>query len=531
MSARPSGGSRLAAPGVLVAGRSRPRPRMPWAARRVSSSDTAFVAVTALVCLGALFRFWDIGHQGLWYDESDTALLMRFSAGRMLGLIPTTESTPPLYFCVAWVWVHVFGDGAAGLRSLSAVCGAAMIPVAYLTASQMVSRRAGLICAALTACSPLLVWYSQEARAYEMLALLSAVSLLGTVRVVRDPTPGRISLWGLAAALALATHYFALMLVAGEVVWMLFVHRRRRPLIAGILVVILCGAAVAVLAIHQNHTGNDSWIAKESLRLRLAQIVPQYILGTGTPARTALKFSGCALALGALALVFRLPRDPRHGALIAGGLALGGFGLSLAFGAVGCDDLITRNLIELWLPAAIAVSGGLSSVSVPRTATAAVAAGLCAIGIVAIVGVASDSDLQRPDWPGVARVLGDAPPAGQARAILIQRFRTLLPLSLRLPHLHVLHHPARVSEFDVIAMRSPRQPMCWWGAECNLYSSRMQRGYRIAGLRVVARRRVSQFEITELRAAQPILLSRAAVSRSLSTTELSHDELMVQPSS
>ena len=163
-----------------------------------------------------------------------------------------------------------------------------------------------------------------------------------------------------------------------------------------------------------------------------------------------------------------------------------------------------------------------------RRAGITVTAGVCAIGVVAAISVASDSSFQRPDWPGVVRALGEVPSAGQSRAILIQRYQTLLPLSLDLPDLHRLRRPVRVSQLDVIAMHSPRQSLCWWGAECNLISSQVQPRYRIPGLQIVGRRHVRQFEILELHARRPILLTPAAVSHSLATTDLSQDILMVQ---
>ena len=92
----------------------------------------------------------------------------------MLGLIPQTESTPPLYYCVAWVWARVFGYGEAALRSLSALAGVLPCRSRTAPARKLVSRRAGLIAAALAACNPLLIWYSQEARSYELLVLLTS---------------------------------------------------------------------------------------------------------------------------------------------------------------------------------------------------------------------------------------------------------------------------------------------------------------------------------------------------------------------
>ena len=134
----------------------------------------ATAAVAALTLLGATLRFARLGAQGFWFDEGNTALLVHLSPGRMLGLIPQSESTPPLYYCAAWVWARLFGFTEAGLRSLSAVAGVVAIPVAYATGRKLISKRVGVIAAALTACSPLLIWYSQEARSYSLLLALSA---------------------------------------------------------------------------------------------------------------------------------------------------------------------------------------------------------------------------------------------------------------------------------------------------------------------------------------------------------------------
>ena len=121
-----------------------------------------------------------------------------------------------------------------------------------------------------------------------------------------------------------------------------------------------CGLALIPLAISQNGTGHDSWIAAAPLGLRLRQIVPQFLIGTGAPARTVLRDVAIALVALALARLLIAGSDERDGALVAGGLALAGFVLSLVLVAVGFDDLITRNIIALWLPAALVVAGGLA---------------------------------------------------------------------------------------------------------------------------------------------------------------------------
>jgi 4-amino-4-deoxy-L-arabinose transferase-like glycosyltransferase len=493
-------------------------------------------AVLALTALAALLRCYRLGHQGYWFDEANTALLVSFSPGKMLDLIPQKESTPPLYYCVAWAWARVFGAHEVGLRSLSALAGVLLVPVAYGATAKLITRRAGLAVAALTACNPLLIWYSQEARSYALLALLSGLALLAFAYARAAPSPRLLAAWVLVCALALATHYYAVVAVAPQAAWLLAEHRRVRAARVAVGVVALCGVALIPLALSQNATDHDSWIAHSPLGLRLAQIIPQFLIGTGAPARELLKLLAMALALIALALLIRSAGSGRRvprGALLSGGLALSGFVLSLAFAAAGSDALITRNIIALWLPAAIALAAGLS-VPRPRLLGAALSVALCAIGATAAIGVAFDYNLQRPDWRPVARLLGTEPAAGVAggverRAILIQHYKTLLPLSLYLPHLQgFLSGSERVQELDVISMTSPQQPLCWWGAACNLIPSQMQRSYSIPGFHELWIRRAHQFTIMRLVAEHPLALTRAAVSRALRTTTLRDDEILIQ---
>src|SRR5271165_2367839 len=128
-------------------------------ASRTWPTRASWWAVGVLTALAAVLRFYHLGHQGFWFDEANTALLVGFSPGKMLGLIPQTESTPPLYYMAAWVWARVFGSTEPGLRSLSALAGVLVVPVVYGASAKLVSRRAGVITAALAACSPLLIWY------------------------------------------------------------------------------------------------------------------------------------------------------------------------------------------------------------------------------------------------------------------------------------------------------------------------------------------------------------------------------------
>ena len=81
--------------------------------------------VAGLALAGAALRFSTLGVQSYWADEGVTVHLLRMSFGGMLSAIPDSESTPPLYYALAWCWSKLFGTGEWGLRSLSAVIGTA----------------------------------------------------------------------------------------------------------------------------------------------------------------------------------------------------------------------------------------------------------------------------------------------------------------------------------------------------------------------------------------------------------------------
>jgi mannosyltransferase len=508
------------------------RPGAPARAAGVRAllADPAVAAVTALTVLGAVLRFYRLGHQGFWFDEGNTALLVHFSPGKMLGLIPQTESTPPLYYSIAWVWARIFGYGEVGLRSLSALAGVALIPVVSGAGAKLVSRRAGVIVAALAACNPLLIWYSQEARSYELLALLTSVSLLAFAYARVSPRPRVLVAWVIACALALATHYYAALVVVPEALWLLYVHRRSRPMQIAFGVVALCGLGLIPLAIGQQSTGRANWIASAPFGRRLGQVVPQFAAGFDGPAHSVLEPLAIAIVLLALVLLLiRSEPEPRRGALLAGGIALAGMLISLALVVVGFDDLLTRNLLAIWAPAAVFVAGGLA-VPRPRWLGPACAVVLCAIGASTAVGVAVERKFERPDWRVVAAALGTRAPAG-GRAILVQHYRDLLPLSLYEPALKFWTGGGakRVRELDVVSFTSPASAgFCWWGSACNLWPSRMQASYPVAGFHVSSERHALQFTILRMVASRPVRLTPVEVSKVLTATNFRNDELLWQ---
>ena len=190
-------------------------------ADRLAWRDPLVVAVAIVVAAAGLLRFATLDLQSFYVDEAYTVSLVSRSPVEMLRGIARTESTPPLYYALAWLWSRLFGHGEVGLRSLSALAGTASVLLCYLAGARIASRRAGLVVAALAAVSPLLVWYSQEARSYAFYAFytfLAALSIYLYARLRSEPTRGAFVAWAVVCAAAIWTHYFAVFLVVTEAV-------------------------------------------------------------------------------------------------------------------------------------------------------------------------------------------------------------------------------------------------------------------------------------------------------------------------
>ena len=138
--------------------------------------------VGALVVVAAAIRILTIDNQSFWSDEALTAYEAHLPFGAMINTVEHVETTPPCTSCSSWAWAHVFGTGEVALRSISTIAGIALVPIAYLAARDLVSRWAGVLAAAFVTVNPFLIWYSQEARAYMLLAFLCGASFLFFVR-------------------------------------------------------------------------------------------------------------------------------------------------------------------------------------------------------------------------------------------------------------------------------------------------------------------------------------------------------------
>ncbi len=382
----------------------------------------ALWALALLTALGAAMRFAGIDVQSFHHDEVITAArVIPGSFGDMLDAVERSESNPPLYYVLAWGWAKAFGTDELGLRSLTALFGTATVPLAYCIGAELASRRAGLIAAALVAVSPMLIWYSQEARSYAILVFFCAASLLFFARALRTRSGRDLALWALSSALALCSHYFAVFAVGIEAVWLLVALRARRRLaLPAVAAVAATGLALIPLISAQVNPTHIGWIEESLLSTRFLEAGVSFLAGeTGhviaEPPRERYAILPLLLIAAALALVaVRGSRRERRGALLGLVIGLGVAILALLAALLGKDYVVERNLLPALVPLATAAAIGFA-VDRARRLGLLLAVVLCAYWVAFGVHVTRTPNLQRPDFRGIVEELG--PPSGP-RAIV-----------------------------------------------------------------------------------------------------------------
>jgi mannosyltransferase len=408
---------------------------------------SSYWPLALLVSVAAVLRFATLAQQSLWYDEAVTAVhVLHPSLGATMSAVVHVENTPPLYYAVEWGWTRVLGSGVYGLRAVSALAGVATVAVAWSIGRELGSRRAAIVLAAIVASNPLFVWYSQEARAYELFVLLASLAFLFFLRARAAPSRSNLALWALCSALALLTHYFAVFLIAAEAALLLGGRMRDVRVLAATGSLAAVGAGLLPIVLAQGGRGTN-WIANWPLGGRLEAVAQYYLLGeSGRALGRVILLLAALPILAALALAPRLSSRQRAGALLC--TAVGAFAVlaPLALTLAGIDYFTPRYLVAAYVPLSAALALLLSAAS--RRIGAALAVVICAGNLLVVALVDTRPQLERGDWRGVADALR-AGPSGRAVVIAVVG---ALPLQYYQPQLAQLsrRQAVRVREIDLV---------------------------------------------------------------------------------
>jgi mannosyltransferase len=186
------------------------------------------LALAGIISLAASLALLFLGSKSLWLDEAISVAIARSGWSDLWNILAHGEANMSLYYILLHWWLN-FGQNETIIRGLSVVCAVLTVPVAFVLGSRLFNKKVGLAAALLLAVSPFFIEYSQEARSYSLVLLLSTLStLLFTVVIVRSSK----WLWAgyiVISVLAIYSHVYAVFVLAVQVISLLFLPRLSIP--------------------------------------------------------------------------------------------------------------------------------------------------------------------------------------------------------------------------------------------------------------------------------------------------------------
>jgi mannosyltransferase len=259
---------------------------------RILGRETRIPSLLALTTLLLAFglRVYRLDAQSFAFDEGWTSYAIHHSWPEMWRVL-APDNHPPLYYLVVKAFAEIAGYGDFSVRMVSVLSGTVLVATLHRLGRALFGSIGGLAAAILAACSPLLIYYAQEARMYSVLmalVTLSSYSLLRLARRAQRARPARsssgflsatsgLAAYVLSTAGALYTHYFAALILLAHnvavVVWLLAGRRDlrglptpRRPGRRSLVRWLLAQLAIGILylpwlpvAIRQVAIGQGTW--------------------------------------------------------------------------------------------------------------------------------------------------------------------------------------------------------------------------------------------------------------------------------
>lgn len=249
-----------------------------------------------IVACALILRLINI-NQSYWLDEGISVNAAKnLSFAQIITTFSTGDFHPPLYYLLLKLIINTLGDSELVSRSISVISGVLTVLVVYKLAKNLYENQTAIVASALVATSPLLIYYSQEARMYSIATLFSTGSLYFFTRLLKDD---KIIYWAgfiISSVLAFYLDYMPLLIIPAYLLLLISAKRKYKrftvktffPAVILIFAILLPWLNIFVkqlLAGLNLRNTTPTWeaiIGSSSVR-DLAILIPKFIIGRISP--------------------------------------------------------------------------------------------------------------------------------------------------------------------------------------------------------------------------------------------------------
>lgn len=176
--------------------------------------------ILGILILALILRLLFINKpDGLWNDEYISWMISAtpFSNGFINEM--KSQCHMPFYYLYLKFFMTLFGQSDIILRLTSVFAGIISVIAMYFAGKEK-DKRTGLLCAGFSAISSFLIYYSQEVRIYSILFFFSALTLLYTLKTLKNPDKKNLILCIFSNLMIMFTHTIGFVFVLFNLIFL-----------------------------------------------------------------------------------------------------------------------------------------------------------------------------------------------------------------------------------------------------------------------------------------------------------------------
>ncbi len=249
---------------------------------------TTALGLSLIVIFGAYLRLFHLGDKsvthvemyvpGIRMPQGISVPSERLTLPKVLTGTFSSDTHPPGYYVLMWIWTKCFGTNVWALRLPSAIFGAACIPLVFWLGTLTGQRTAGWIAAILLAVNAHQIFWSQVARMFSLACFLGLLATVLLLLLAKDGKQSRSLgfLYIIVILLGVSTHIFFWALAGTHILWTFSNAWSQRQPLPGIaklqILAFILGSPLLAFAAYQNGNelatlSNNTWVyAREYLQ-------------------------------------------------------------------------------------------------------------------------------------------------------------------------------------------------------------------------------------------------------------------------
>jgi uncharacterized membrane protein len=173
--------------------------------------------IILIFLLGLLLRIYNLGAESVWLDEAVSAEVAKlYIMEQIRWMMDMNDNNPPLYYLLLHFWVSLFGDSEFSLRLPSAILGSCSVLMIYTVGKMLFSRTVGTLSSLILAISVFHIEYSQEARAYSLVAFLTLLSFYFFIRTIGGSKKAYTIAYVISSVLLMYSHFYGVFFIVAQ---------------------------------------------------------------------------------------------------------------------------------------------------------------------------------------------------------------------------------------------------------------------------------------------------------------------------